>query len=263
MITGNYGDDKEGFLKYVMNLMVPIEGGSVELRDHINVKKWFSSDYTLSDPGRGNDKKVVAWTESIEPFYVMKHPVTQHLYNFVMHEEEVEPNGGNLPITEVSWIDSLVFCNELSRILGRTECYTITNESESTIYSRGANGFRLLTDAEWQYACKAGTKGYRYERIDKIAWYRENSNGSAQQVGRLLPNPWGLYDMIGNVWEWCWDLYDTERYGDYRVFRGGSWAEVENSCGSTTKRKSMPNFKIDDLGFRIAYTHIQNHENSQ
>ena len=94
----------------------------VELRDYINMNKWISSDYTLSDPGRGSDKKVITWTETIEPFYVMKYPVTQHLYHFVMHEEEVEPNVNNLPITEVSWLDSLVFCNALSRILGRTEC---------------------------------------------------------------------------------------------------------------------------------------------
>lgn len=251
MTIGKYGSDKERFLKEVLNLMVPIEGGTVELRDYINRNKWISSDYTLSDPGRGKDREVITWTKTIEPFYVMKYPVTEHLYHYVMHEE-VEPNGNNLPITEVSWLDSIVFCNELSRMLGRTGCYAIANESENTIFNPKANGFRLLSDAEWQYACKAGTKGYRYEEMDKIAWYQENSSGSAQPVGKRLPNPWGLYDMIGNVWEWCWDLYDTERYGNYRVFRGGSWAEVENNCGSTTRRKSMPDFKTDDLGFRIA-----------
>ncbi|WP_459965514.1 formylglycine-generating enzyme family protein [Paenibacillus sp. JCM 10914] len=253
-IIEKYGNDKERFLKDIMNLMVPIEGGSIELRDYININKWLSSDYTLSDPGSGSNRKVITWTETIKPFYVMKYPVTQHLYHFVLTKEEVEPTVRDLPITEVSWLDSLVFCNELSRILGRTECYTITTESENTIYNEKANGFRLLTDAEWQYACKAGTTGYRYARIDQIAWYQQNSNRSAQQFGKLLPNPWGLYDMVGNVWEWCWDLYDTKRYGNYRVFRGGSWAEVENNCGSTVRRKSMPDFKIDDLGFRIALT---------
>lgn len=236
----------------IMDMMVPIEGGTVELRDYINTNKWLSSDYTLSDPGRGTDKKVVTWSETIDPFYVMKYPVTRQLYHFVMHGEERAIHMKNLPVTEVSWIDSVVFCNNLSRMLGRTECYTITNESENTVFNKKADGFRLLTDAEWQYACKAGTTGYRYESIDQIAWYQNNSNGSAQQVGQLLPNPWGLYDMLGNVWEWCWDLYDTNRYGNYRVFRGGSWAEVENNCGSTMRRKSMPDFKIDDLGFRIA-----------
>ena len=252
MILGRYEANRELFQKEVMNLMVPIQGGTVELRDYINTSKWLSSDYTLSDPGRGTDRKVFTWTKTIEPFYVMKYPVTQQLYHVVMHKEVPESNSNNLPITEVSWLDSLDFCNKLSRLLDREECYTITNKSVNTIYNRAANGFRLLLDAEWQYVCKAGTKGYRYESIDKIAWYKENSNGSAQPVGKLLPNLWGLYDMVGNVWEWCWDLYDTERYGDYRVFRGGSWAEVENNCGATIRRKSMPNFKIDDLGFRIA-----------
>ncbi|MBB6633309.1 SUMF1/EgtB/PvdO family nonheme iron enzyme [Cohnella thailandensis] len=235
-----------------MDLMVSIKGGTIELRDFHNTDKWLSTDYTLSNPG--SNKEAITWTETIEPFHVMKYPVTRQLYHFVMHEEEIEPSVSKLPITEVSWMDAIAFCNELSRKLDRTECYTITNESENTIYNKTANGFRLLSDAEWQYACKAGTAGYRYARIDQIAWYQENSNGTVHRVGQLLPNPWGLYDMIGNVWEWCWDLYDTERYGNYRVFRGGSWAEVENNCGSTSRRKSMPDFKIDDLGFRIALT---------
>jgi len=255
-VTSGNGSDRERFLKDIMNGMVRIEGGTVELRDYINPNKWLSSDYTLSDPGRGTGREVITWTEMIEPFYVMKYPVTQRLYHCIMDNEEVAPNGNDLPITDVSWLDSLVFCNELSRILGRDECYTITDESMNTVYNERANGFRLLSDAEWQYACKAGTNGYRYDKVDKIAWYQENSNGSAQEVGQLLPNPWGLYDMIGNVWEWCWDLYDTERYGDYRIFRGGSWAEVANNCGSTIRRKSMPDFKIDDLGFRIALTKL-------
>lgn len=247
-----YGSDKARFLNEIMDLMVPIEGGSIVLRDFHNTDKWLSSNYTLSNPG--SSKKAITWTETIEPHHVMKYPVTQQLYQFVMHEEEIDPIESKLPITEVSWTDAITFCNELSRKLGRTECYIVTNESENTIYNKTANGFRLLSDAEWQYACKAGTTGYRYAENDQIAWYQDNSNGSVHKVGQLLPNPWGLYDMIGNVWEWCWDLYDIERYGDYRVFRGGSWAEVENNCGSTSRRKSMPNFKIDDLGFRIALT---------
>lgn len=254
MTIQKHRSDRECFQNELMNLMVPVKGGIIELSDYVNTNKWLSSDYKLSNPG--NNKRAITWTETIEPFNVMKYPVTQQLYHFVMCKEKIEPIVNNLPITEVSWMDSLAFCNELSRMLGRTECYTITNESENTIYNKTANGFRLLSDAEWQYACKAGTTGYRYARIDQIAWYQDNSQGSVHQVGQLLPNPWGLFDMIGNVWEWCWDLYDTERYGNYRVFRGGSWAEVENNCGSTSRRKSMPDFKIDDLGFRIALTRL-------
>lgn len=254
MVIKKFDNDNERSLEDMMNWMVPIEGGIVELRDFTNMNKWVSSDYTLSDPGRGTDRKVMTWTEKIAPFFVMKYPLTQQLYNLVVNEEVKKLDANNLPITGVSWLDAINFCNSLSRILGRTECYTLSNESEHTVFNDKANGFRLLSDAEWQYVCKAGTQGYRYDKIDKIAWYQENSTGSVHPVGELLPNPWGVYDMIGNVWEWCWDLYDPERYGNYRVFRGGSWAEVANNCGSTVRRKSMPDFKIDDLGFRIALT---------
>jgi formylglycine-generating enzyme required for sulfatase activity len=139
-----------------------------------------------------------------------------------MHEEEGALPMKNFPVTEVSWIDSVVFCNRLSRMLGRMECYTITNESENTVFNKKADGFRLLTDAEWQYACKAGTKGYRYESIDQIAWYQNNSNGSAQQVGQLLPNPWGLYYMLGNVWEWLTEASE--------LWQRGSLMKKPNQC---------------------------------
>lgn len=81
-----------------------------------------------------------------------------------------------------------------------------------------SNGYRLPSEAEWQYACKAGTTGYTYGELQKIAWYNENSSGQIHDVGKKEPNAWGLYDMLGNVWEWCYDLYDETVYGSYRIF---------------------------------------------
>jgi formylglycine-generating enzyme required for sulfatase activity len=102
------------------------------------------------------------------------------------------------------------------------ECYSISNDGEDIICNWESDGYRLPSEAEWQYACKAGTTGYRYGEIDKIAWYNENSGGKTHEVGRKEPNAWDLYDMLGNVWEWCWDLYDEKAYGSYRIFRGGA-----------------------------------------
>jgi formylglycine-generating enzyme required for sulfatase activity len=116
-----------------------------------------------------------------------------------------------------------------------------------------ANGYRLPTEAEWEYACKAGTTGIRYGDLDDIAWYKANSDRSPHDVGLKEPNAWGLYDMLGNVWEWCSDIYDESVYGSYRIFRGGGWSDEERGCMATNRSRSHPtSFKIDDLGFRIA-----------
>ncbi|WP_206604202.1 formylglycine-generating enzyme family protein [Aquimarina sediminis] len=111
----------------------------------------------------------------------------------------------------------------------------------------------MPTEAEWQYACQAGTKDIRHGDLSKIAWYKSNSDNRPQKVGLKEPNEWGLYDMLGNVWEWCSDIYDETVYRAYRVFRGGGWFDLERSVMATTRRRSHPfSFKIDDLGFRIA-----------
>lgn len=140
----------------------------------------------------------------------------------------------------------------MRRHSGLKECYSVSDDSESVVWNGEADGYRLPTEAEWQYACKAGTGGYRYGELDEIAWYHENSGGMVHQVGQKRPNAWGLYDMLGNVWEWCWDVYEENVYGSYRFFRGGSWAEEARGCGATCRRRSHPTFRIDDLGFRLA-----------
>ncbi|WP_189027077.1 formylglycine-generating enzyme family protein [Paenibacillus albidus] len=211
--------------------MVNLPGGEIELRD---------------------DRRKTTWTVQVKPFALAPVPVTKALFDSVMSrpaEPDAEPQA---PAVNVSWEDTLLFCNLLSRRSGLKECYSLGDTGENAVCNWEAEGYRLPTEAEWQHACKAGTGGYRYGELDEIAWYEENSAGRVHQVGQKQPNAWGLYDMIGNVWEWCWDLYDQEVYGSYRIFRGGSWAEEARGCGATCRRRSHPTFRIEDLGFRLA-----------
>lgn len=171
------------------------------------------------------------------------------LYNAIINNSS---HGDLKPVVNISWFEAISFCNLLSQKAGFIEAYTIGEDGKLITWDKESNGYRLSTEAEWQYACKAGTSGYQYGELDKIAWYNENSGGELHEIGQKEPNAWGLYDMLGNVWEWCWDLYDEQVYGSYRIFRGGSWAEEDRGCGATCRRRSHPTFSVDDLGFRLA-----------
>lgn len=212
--------------------MVEIPKGKIELRD---------------------DRTKQKWSVNVESFLLSKFAVTQDLYFAVTATTPSTYKGGQRPVETVSFKEAVIFCNSLSTKLRLKPCYSLSADSEEIIFDPLANGFRLPTEAEWEYACKAGTSQTRYGELDSIAWYKNNSGQTTQNVGNKEPNAWGLYDMLGNVWEWCSDLYDTEVYGSYRVFRGGGWCDVERSVMATTRRRSHPfRFKIDDLGFRIA-----------
>lgn len=219
---------KRIFAEYTM---VKIPTGEIELRDD-RIKK--------------------TWTVAIDSFLLASVPVTTELYYSLLGKEARSTDESRAPIVDISWNDAISFCNLLSRQEGLQECYSNNDDGENVVCNWKADGYRLPTEAEWQYACKAGTTGYRYGELDEIAWYQENSEDRIQDVGKKLPNAWGLYDMLGNVWEWCWDLYDVEVYDTYRIFRGGSWAEKARGCGATCRRRSHPTFAIDDLGFRLA-----------
>lgn len=216
----------------MLEQMVEIPKGKIELRD---------------------DRTKEKWTVEIEPFLLFKFPVTQDLYFEITNENPSTFKGDLLPVETVSFKEAVIFCNKLSIQNNLTPCYVVQEENEEISFKKSADGFRLPTEAEWEYACKALTTGIRYGELDLIAWYKANSENRTHPVGQKEPNAWGLYDMLGNVWEWCSDLYDTEVYGTYRIFRGGGWCDKERSVMATTRRRSHPlKFKIDDLGFRIA-----------
>ncbi|WP_170307979.1 formylglycine-generating enzyme family protein [Paenibacillus dakarensis] len=211
--------------------LVDISGGTVKLRD---------------------DRLKREWNIEIKPFLLASYPVTNELYHTVLNDSSASFAGDSKPAVNISWNDAINFCNVISERMGLNKCYSVHENGEHIQMDWEANGFRLPTEAEWQYACKAGTAGYTYGELDKIAWYRDNSAGTPHEVGKKEPNAWGLYDMLGNVWEWCFDLYDEQVYGSYRIFRGGSWAEEARGCGASCRRRSHPTFSIDDLGFRLA-----------
>ncbi len=238
------------------SLMMSIPAGTETVRDYRDEQKWISTDSTMSLPGQKGKLTKIEIDVEINPFLLAKYPVTKGLYEAAHHKAEdemediLEANAG--PMVNVSWYDAVSFCNLLSEECGLKKCYTFDENSGNVICEGDADGYRLPTDAEWQYACKAGSTGYRYGEIRDIAWYKDNSEGRIHEVGKKLPNQWGLHDMLGNTWEWCWDLYDEKTYGEYRIFRGGSWAEEARGCGATSRRRGHPTFKIDDLGFRLA-----------
>ncbi len=219
------------FIGPVDSNMVKIPEGKVVLRDD-RIKK--------------------EWQVQVKPFLLAKYVVTMELYDAIANHKPNLFKDNNKPVVNISWNDAIVFCNLLSKKAGLKEYYSISDDSLIVSCNLASNGYRLPSEAEWQYACKANTTGYTYGTLEKIAWYNENSNGQIHDVGQKEPNAWGLYDMLGNVWEWCYDLYDEKVYGSYRIFRGGSWAEEARGCGATCRRRSHPTFHIDDLGFRLA-----------
>ncbi|WP_410660406.1 formylglycine-generating enzyme family protein [Amycolatopsis sp. lyj-112] len=184
-----------------------------------------------------------SWTVDVASFRLAPIPVTRELYASVSGET------ARHPAVDVSWLDAVRFCNTLSEREGLTPAYEVRDE---VVWDPSANGFRLPSEAEWEHACRAGTTGPRYGPLDEIAWYRENSAESAHDVGEKTANGWGFQDMLGNVWEWCWDVYDAEVYGEYRVLRGGGWFDEHWSCRASVRRRSHPTFRVDDVGFRLA-----------
>ncbi|MGW0532371.1 formylglycine-generating enzyme family protein [Streptomyces sp. NPDC003032] len=193
-----------------------------------------------------------SWKVDLAPYRLAALPVTQALYAEVTGLRPSTAHGDRLPVEGVSWWDAVSFCDALSERAGLTPAYRVDADGEGVAWDASADGYRLPTEAEWEYACRAGTTGPRYGPLDDIAWYRGNSGERLHDVGGRRANAWGLYDMLGNVWDWCWDVYDAEVYGGYRVLRGGGWFDEHWSCRASARRRSHPSYRVDDVGFRVA-----------
>jgi formylglycine-generating enzyme required for sulfatase activity len=195
-----------------------------------------------------------SWKVDVGAFQLAPYPVTGELYGAVAGVVPADHAAPQVPVTDLSWLDAVRFCNLLSRTTGLQPCYSVGEDpdGQDVTCDWTAGGYRLPSEAEWEYACRAGTSGVRYGELDEIAWHRGNSGGVVHDVATRAPNAWGLHDMIGNVWEWCWDVYDPTVYGPYRVFRGGGAHDRDRGCRASCRRKSHPTFHIDDLGFRLA-----------
>jgi formylglycine-generating enzyme required for sulfatase activity len=182
-------------------------------------------------------------------FYLGKYLVTQAQWEAVMEENPSHTKGAKWPVENVSWEDCQRFIDRLN-------------------YQTGRNIYRLPTEAEWEYACRAeSTTAYSFgadkKRLDEHGWYSGNSDGRTQPVGQKTPNPWGFYDMYGNVWEWCKDWYapypgglvtDPEgpSSGSDRVLRGGGWFDGATRCRSGFRSYFSPSFRCSFFGFRLA-----------
>jgi formylglycine-generating enzyme required for sulfatase activity len=181
---------------------------------------------------------------------------------------------GNRPVINVSWFDAIAYCNWLSDKENLPKAYDnngnlLDKDGRVTTDPSKVVGYRLPTEAEWEYAARGGnkSKGYKYSgsnTVGDVAWYNSNSGSKTQEVGKKLPNELGIHDMSGNVWEWCSDFYanysspeQTNPYsnsGSGRVRRGGSWYSVATVVRVAYRSSDTPAYTDYGLGFRIART---------
>jgi len=237
-----------------------------------------------SDTDGGGDEKPQHRVQITRPFYLGVHEVTQGQYKAVTGANPSRFKGpDDLPVEMDSWDDAIAFCNGLSVKEGLKPYYNVQRltakkgrkPASKLVNARvsipDGEGYRLPTEAEWEYACRAGsTTRYSFgddaASLGEFAWYRDNSVEKTHPVGQKRPNLWGLYDMHGNVWEWCGDGYDAGYYRQppgadprgpsqaaSRVLRGGSWKSIGPQDARSANRYDIaPGNRDDCLGFRVA-----------
>lgn len=216
--------------------MVKVEGGT------------FLMGATAEQGSDADEDEKPAHEVQLSTFCIGQTEVTQALWEAVMGSNPSYFKGQKLPVEYVSWNNCQTFITKLNQLTGQQ--------------------FRLPTEAEWEFAARGGnsSKGYKYagsNSVDDVAWYYYNSENKTHEVASLQPNELGIYDMSGNVWEWCQDWYGSysssvvnnptgPNSGSYRVLRGGSWFNNSGSCRVSGRSGDTPGDRGSDLGLRLA-----------
>ncbi len=203
---------------------------------------------------------------TVSPFAIGKYQVTQEQYAEVIGKNPGHPQADKLPVNNVTWYNAVTFCNKLSERAGLQPCYSIHNAPHIIKWLPETNGYRLPTEAEWEYAARAGTTtAYSFgddpKELKQHAWFDANSGGKPQPVGKKRSNPWDLHDVHGNVWEWCWDWYEDykkkpavdpkgPKSSEKRVLRGGAFWLGPRWLRSAYRDRNEPEGRNRYDGFR-------------
>lgn len=206
--------------------LLPIPGGAIMLRD-----------------ARTGTTRTV----TVAPFSLARTQLTESMWFSML---DAGGPGSELPHHPVTWFGAVSWCNAASEAAGFEPAYTVSGRAVT--WNPGAEGFRLPTEAEWEWAARAHTTTPVHGELADIAWISSDNVAGPQEVGQKSANAFGLHDMIGNVWEWCWDYADPARYGDYRSLRGAGWDDRPWSARASVRRGSAPDAVLEDVGFRVA-----------
>lgn len=257
----------------VQNQLVHIQGGTFAMG---------STNYEANE--------APVHTVTLDSFFMLNTEVTQAVYDTVMGENLSHFRGFDRPVEEVSWYDAVVFCNKLSVLSGLEPAYSLSGTTDTALWGEIpriadsaetkaqwngitcnflANGYRLPTEAEWEYAATGGASHLAHlysgsNSVVAVAWNGDDPDGETHSVRTKAPNSLGLYDMSGNVWEWCWDWYgnyaapavqnpqgaDAEITGR-KIRRGGSISSAAVFCRAANRASSEPDIRGIDLGFRV------------